>query len=648
MRLASGARFARHFFAVLLVLALLASPAAFVSVALQTPEEQVVLRHYFHNEDEIYGNPLQTEYFPVSAEYSTQMPQVAQIIGANLTGFTVYTLIDEEEPDTVENRALLSSHLFYTEENDVEYVIEITDNDPPPEDATIYISLYYTHILYSEYNDDNVEVDFGEDGDYEGYKFEGLGALNRLLSDADWDVIKNGGSVGFGVSLGEVADNADDGNLRNILKAYEIPIAFFEINITKTVTASGDEPNYSPVTELVAPIVLRVPLGDAQEFELAVVALHDGELSYITTEPNEFGEYIEVIGEYLEIHLARFSSFGVVKKDTDVKIITAAAGDNGRISLSGSVPVKTDEVRLFKITPNPGYMVGSVTVDGANVGAVSEYRLTGDGENHTFLVTFVKIPTPVYYPPAIAPSEPAPPPVLPEEPAESAPQEPIDEPPPVLTEPEEVTPPPDVTPPDVTPPGVGYVTEIPDYDSDGQPTPRVPMDEEPSEGAPPPDEPKPPPAQEPEQTPAATPPAAAAPDDGRPRAPILAIPDSGGGNTPTGGDGPADGWSVVNLLLAVLGLFVPFAELLAAPKGGRKGLAPKGTQILMVLVFTSAIASCLIFTLLEDLGARRLAVNGRTPLFVLLFIIPAGLFAVHVIKALKRAKSAARQGETDT
>jgi hypothetical protein len=73
--------------------------------------------------------------------------------------------------------------------------------------------------------------------------------------------------------------------------------------------------------------------------------------------------------------------------------ITASAGTNGSISPSGAVVVGQGANQTFTITPNSGFSVGSVTVDGASVGAVTSYTFSNVQANHTISATFTSLPT---------------------------------------------------------------------------------------------------------------------------------------------------------------------------------------------------------------------------------------------------------------
>ena len=75
--------------------------------------------------------------------------------------------------------------------------------------------------------------------------------------------------------------------------------------------------------------------------------------------------------------------------------ITATAGKGGTISPSGSVRVREGGSLTFTITPDKGYVVSSVKVDGKSVGAVKSYTLTNVMGSHAITVTFRKAGSPV-------------------------------------------------------------------------------------------------------------------------------------------------------------------------------------------------------------------------------------------------------------
>ncbi len=64
-------------------------------------------------------------------------------------------------------------------------------------------------------------------------------------------------------------------------------------------------------------------------------------------------------------------------------VITASSDANGSISPSGPVSVVYGANQAFTITPNTGYHISSVLVDGASVGAVANYTFSYVTANHT-------------------------------------------------------------------------------------------------------------------------------------------------------------------------------------------------------------------------------------------------------------------------
>lgn len=68
--------------------------------------------------------------------------------------------------------------------------------------------------------------------------------------------------------------------------------------------------------------------------------------------------------------------------------ITATAGDNGSVSPSGAVVVPQGTDQTFDITPETGYHIADVLVDGVSVGALSGYTFPGVSGDHTIDATF--------------------------------------------------------------------------------------------------------------------------------------------------------------------------------------------------------------------------------------------------------------------
>ena len=83
----------------------------------------------------------------------------------------------------------------------------------------------------------------------------------------------------------------------------------------------------------------------------------------------------------------------ITAKTADIQTqftITATAGNGGTIAPTGATNVYKGTSKAFTITPNEGYHVDSLTVDGTAVNVVTEYTFSDVTANHTIAVTFAK------------------------------------------------------------------------------------------------------------------------------------------------------------------------------------------------------------------------------------------------------------------
>lgn len=71
--------------------------------------------------------------------------------------------------------------------------------------------------------------------------------------------------------------------------------------------------------------------------------------------------------------------------------ITANAGANGGITPNGAVVVNHGVTQTFTITPNLGYKVTDVLIDGISAGALSTYTFTNVTANHTITASFMQV-----------------------------------------------------------------------------------------------------------------------------------------------------------------------------------------------------------------------------------------------------------------
>ena len=91
-----------------------------------------------------------------------------------------------------------------------------------------------------------------------------------------------------------------------------------------------------------------------------------------------------------EIELLHHKSNGGGGSGYSYYTIEATAGAGGSISPSGSVSVREGRDQTFTITPDKGYAVSNVKIDGKSIGAVKSYTFENVSRTHTIEVVFIK------------------------------------------------------------------------------------------------------------------------------------------------------------------------------------------------------------------------------------------------------------------
>jgi hypothetical protein len=72
--------------------------------------------------------------------------------------------------------------------------------------------------------------------------------------------------------------------------------------------------------------------------------------------------------------------------------ITATAGIGGTITPAGAVPVASGSNQAYLITPDPGYQISEVWIDGISVGVAGSYTFMNVLANHTIAAAFQQVP----------------------------------------------------------------------------------------------------------------------------------------------------------------------------------------------------------------------------------------------------------------
>ena len=180
------------------------------------------------------------------------------------------------------------------------------------------------------------------------------------------DVIVDGKSVGP-VKLYNFSNIKDNHALKIICEKKKIVI------IAKT----NEGGNISPQGEI------EVEYGTSQTFTII------SKIGYQIRDVLVDGKSIGPVSTYTFENLIENHTIEVIFEPISFTI-TATSGFGGFINPSGKVNVNYGESKTFIITPEKGYKIKEVIVDGKSIGVVSSYTFRNVTENHTISVIFEK------------------------------------------------------------------------------------------------------------------------------------------------------------------------------------------------------------------------------------------------------------------
>ncbi len=123
----------------------------------------------------------------------------------------------------------------------------------------------------------------------------------------------------------------------------------------------------------------------AFHFEAGTVTANDDTVAADASKPDAEGEGEEGDDSSEEGSTSKYSVF-------------VTAGNGGTANPSGSVSVDAWDSITLTFTPDKGYVVQSVTLDGMDLGAVTSYTITYIDQDHNVVVTFAEEPEPTEEP----------------------------------------------------------------------------------------------------------------------------------------------------------------------------------------------------------------------------------------------------------
>ena len=136
------------------------------------------------------------------------------------------------------------------------------------------------------------------------------------------------------------------------------------------------------------------------------LSVNQGASQSFTFTPDPGYEIDEVLIDGVSIGVVTTYTFTDIDQDHTLYAVftqqtytlTAIPAANGSISPQGEITLSSGASQSFTFTPDPGYEIDEVLIDGVSVGAVTTYTLTDINQNHTLQASFQEhIPAQIYY-----------------------------------------------------------------------------------------------------------------------------------------------------------------------------------------------------------------------------------------------------------
>ena len=151
--------------------------------------------------------------------------------------------------------------------------------------------------------------------------------------------------------------------------------AIFLLNQFTITASAGAGGSINP------PGITIVDYGDSQAFNISP------NVGYHVVDVMINGTSVGPVTSYTILNLTGDTTI-TATFELNILTIDALAGSNGSINPSGTVSVIYGNDQSFTISPNMGYYVAEVLVDGVSVGTLTSYTFTHITANHTISVSF--------------------------------------------------------------------------------------------------------------------------------------------------------------------------------------------------------------------------------------------------------------------
>ncbi|MFC3800982.1 DUF4073 domain-containing protein [Cohnella sp. GCM10012308] len=247
--------------------------------------------------------------------------------------------------------------------------------------------------------------------------------LNELFADTqnvytadDQQLVADGGSVKItlGVEKQDAAAAIGASDLRNLAGGQSIDL-YLDLTLTKTRIDTSNQSSRTTLSTVGSLLKIIVPYDLAGKENVTIYRYHIGvaqkmtRLALSATTPSTEGYMLDEADNQIIIWAQNFSTYAVangeiVSPTGSVSVgsltITADADAGGSISPAGNVAVSRGGSQTYTITPDAGYAISDVTVDGKSVGKIGSYTFANVTEAHTIKAVFAKVKAaglPFYY-----------------------------------------------------------------------------------------------------------------------------------------------------------------------------------------------------------------------------------------------------------
>ncbi|WP_322908146.1 DUF4073 domain-containing protein, partial [Paenibacillus sp. SGZ-1009] len=249
-----------------------------------------------------------------------------------------------------------------------------------------------------------------------------VGGLTSLLQDslsftlADQQLISNGGKVNITMDVQQQTAATAPGAaaLQKLANGQTINL-YLDLTLVKTTTTAANVSTTTTIPTVGNLLQIVVPYDSTSQSNVAVYRYHNGvaqwmsSLPYSTSGSSSEGFMVSPDRKQLIIWSQNFSTYAIAAGSqtvigsgggggfttgggtaTSTFAFTLAPSAGGTISPASLSTVLKGSNQTLTFTPDAGYSIQDVIIDGKSVGAVSTYTFTNVSAAHTVKVVFVK------------------------------------------------------------------------------------------------------------------------------------------------------------------------------------------------------------------------------------------------------------------